>query len=40
MLNLERLEEVFGGRVFLAVVCDGEWGEICELVIRVMFVIK
>ena len=40
MLNLERLEEVFAGRVFLSFVNDGVWGEICEAVIRVIFVVK
>jgi hypothetical protein len=38
--DLKRLEEVFAGGVFLAFVDDGVWGEICEAVIRVMFVVK
>ena len=37
---LERLEEVFAGWVFLVVVNDWVWREICEAVIRVIFVVK
>jgi hypothetical protein len=40
VLELERLKEVFAGRVLLAFVNDGMRREICETVIRVMFVVK
>jgi hypothetical protein len=38
--DFERLEEAFAGWVFLAFVKDGVWREICEAVMRVMFVVK